>query len=550
MTSDNNDLLRKIGNKGRKFYVESIHESERCLSAAFSVRTHEGSIFEMSSTIDSRQFDFDDQITNALAYRRALASLRQKDQLLGTIQPSETWNSVQAHKIEPTQALAMNGTTELTTVTSDRDTTTSFEKSSASVTDIFETASTLQSLKSIHTTYDASDTQRKDGVGADISSTECSLRLFASDQSRDQQTTENDLGSEKIDQDTFLGIPYSLTPAPPSYLCSKLEIKTESNSGTSNDPIVSDPGDPAIQHNMPVLQNALLQIEKLATTVPPVARNPWDDFRNRIPRRKAAIGSQVSHERAGDSSLTIKDPLQTSDNVRKLKFVMLGDSFSGKTYALMKYLRGDTYGISYAPTVYGNYTSDLRVDDQRYQINWTDTPGQESYDNLRSQAYTGCHVALLVFAIDCPDSFANIKEKWAREIYHHQPLVPKILVGCKSDLRYNLKTIEDLGGIWQEPVAKEQAEAFASCLGHEIKDLSPQIECSSQMRYMECSSLTGEGIEELFEEAARLAICYANDCANTHALKSTKKRKRLSELFRRSQAQLVMPMQEQARSVS
>jgi small GTP-binding protein len=448
MISANNDLLQKIADKGRKFSVESIHESERCISTAFSLHQAEDSIFEMSSTIDSRHFDFDDQITNAQAYRRALASLRQKDHLLGAVQTSETWETVPRHKVETTQALQANSEPEITTQNSERH-AAGLKRSISLVTSLVETGKRPNFTESIERIVDASGNTLENNLVADLST----------------------------------------------------EERSESH----------------------VLGEYLLQIYGAT---------------KRVPTEKNTIGSCSSRTLTVDSNITVGDGLQTSEDVRKLKFVMLGDSYSGKTYAMMKYMRGDTYGIPSAPTVGEEYTSDLWVDGRQYQIQWIDTPGQENYDSVRTLAYAGCHVAILVFAIDSPDSFANIKEKWAREIFQHQPLIPKILVGCKSDLRSHSNTIEKLANISQKLVAKEDAEAFASCLGYDIKDLCTQAICNVQMKYMECSAFTGEGIVELFEEAARLAVISSINRFTIDAalMLTNKKRKRLSDLFRRSQA--------------
>jgi Ras homolog gene family, member A len=200
-----------------------------------------------------------------------------------------------------------------------------------------------------------------------------------------------------------------------------------------------------------------------------------------------------------------------------------GDGACGKTYAVMKYLRGHTSGIPYAPTVWASYTSDIKVDGYHCQVSWEDTTGQEDYDRLRPLFYPNCDVALLFFAIDSPDSLDNIQEKWAPEIYHFLSYIPKILVGCKTDLRYDPKTIEELANTSQKPVSRQQAEEVARLLGvgrRSSKFFQPQ------MQYMECSSFTGEGVKEIFEKAARLGIQYTSKKTET-------KPRRMSELFRR-----------------
>ena len=64
-----------------------------------------------------------------------------------------------------------------------------------------------------------------------------------------------------------------------------------------------------------------------------------------------------------------------------------------------------------------------------------DTAGQEDYDRLRPLSYPDTDVVLMCFALNNPDSFDNILEKWTPEVKHYCPHIPVILVGCKRDLR-------------------------------------------------------------------------------------------------------------------
>jgi Ras family protein A len=49
-----------------------------------------------------------------------------------------------------------------------------------------------------------------------------------------------------------------------------------------------------------------------------------------------------------------------------------------------------------------------------------------------------------------------IPQQWCSEVHHFCPDVPKILVGCKKDLRFDQKTIEELRKTSQAPVTPEQ----------------------------------------------------------------------------------------------
>lgn len=58
--------------------------------------------------------------------------------------------------------------------------------------------------------------------------------------------------------------------------------------------------------------------------------------------------------------------------------------------------------------------TDCRVDGRSVQLALWDTAGQEDYERLRPLAYSKAHVILIGFAVDTPDSLANVKHKVRR----------------------------------------------------------------------------------------------------------------------------------------
>jgi len=81
--------------------------------------------------------------------------------------------------------------------------------------------------------------------------------------------------------------------------------------------------------------------------------------------------------------------------------------------------------------------------------------------------------------------------QWHIEIAHFLPNVPIILVGLKSDLRDERRCRELLQTQGLTPVTYEKGRETAT-----------EIEAV----YMECSSKTGEGGEEIFNSAIVLAV--------------------------------------------
>jgi GTPase SAR1 family protein len=66
------------------------------------------------------------------------------------------------------------------------------------------------------------------------------------------------------------------------------------------------------------------------------------------------------------------------------------------------------------------------------------------------------------------------------------------LVGCKKDLRFDNKTIEELHKTSQKPVTMEQGEEVKKRIG--------------AVKYIECSAKNGDGVREVFEHATRAAL--------------------------------------------
>ncbi len=142
--------------------------------------------------------------------------------------------------------------------------------------------------------------------------------------------------------------------------------------------------------------------------------------------------------------------------------------------------------------MFENYVADVEVDERRVELALWDTAGQEDYDRLRPLSYPDSNVILICFAVDLPDSLDNVQEKWISEVLHFCQSVPIILVGCKSDLRNDPATIEELRKTSQTPVSSADGQAVADKIG--------------AIKYLECSAKTGEGVREVFEQATRAAL--------------------------------------------
>jgi len=177
-------------------------------------------------------------------------------------------------------------------------------------------------------------------------------------------------------------------------------------------------------------------------------------------------------------------------NVRK-KLVIIGDGACGKTCLLIVFSK-DEFPEVYVPTVFENYVADIEVDNKQVELALWDTAGQEDYDRLRPLSYPDTNVILMCFSIDSPDSLENIPEKWVPEVKHFCPNIPIVLVGNKKDLRNDEQVIKDLQRNRQKPVSYAEGQAMAEKINAKA--------------YIECSSLTKEGVREVFESATKCAL--------------------------------------------
>lgn len=197
----------------------------------------------------------------------------------------------------------------------------------------------------------------------------------------------------------------------------------------------------------------------------------------------------------------IKDKIMSQ---KVVNCTVIGDGMVGKTSLALAFVNKQPPGDAYVATVFDNYAGTVSVHGEQYTVSIFDSPGQHDYEDVRAFSYRDSEVIIVCYSVNDADSLQNIKDVWIQEAKSHvKRKKPIILIGCQSDVR--LKRRHSSGDSY---VTLEEGEAFAKEIGADA--------------YLECSSLTMDGVSEVFSSVVNLA------------LKNRKKKSRIfSRLLRR-----------------
>ena len=181
--------------------------------------------------------------------------------------------------------------------------------------------------------------------------------------------------------------------------------------------------------------------------------------------------------------------------------MVVGDGAVGKTSLLAHFTIGHAPS-HYLPAVFEHYAVDVRIDRRAMQLQIQDTAAQPGYNQKRCLSYVGSDVVLVAFSIDRPESLVHARHNWSLEAREMNPGVPIILIGLKKDLRDNPGSIEDMRS--KGLTYATAAEGWETAKG-----------CGANC-YLECSNLTGEGVDDVFEVAARATLPSSDKKPNTN----------------------------------
>lgn len=198
-----------------------------------------------------------------------------------------------------------------------------------------------------------------------------------------------------------------------------------------------------------------------------------------------------------------------------VKCVVVGDTAVGKTRlicarACNKQLSLSQLLSTHVPTVwaidqYRIYKDVLErswevVDGVSVSLRLWDTFGDHEKD--RRFAYGRSDVVLLCFSINNPISLKNCRLMWYPEIRRFCPNTPVMLVGCKNDLRFMYRDETYLSHFRDRSPFVRVTRKSDLVMPDEARDVAREL----GVYYYETSVLTNHGVNEVFENAIRLAL--------------------------------------------
>jgi small GTP-binding protein len=161
------------------------------------------------------------------------------------------------------------------------------------------------------------------------------------------------------------------------------------------------------------------------------------------------------------------------------RLVVLGDGGVGKTCIIIRFVR-DMFFEGYTPTLEAHYEATIKLaNGDSLPIAITDTAGQEDFVSLRDLCMKEGDLFLVVYSVTEFKSLRFADELLDRIKTLQDGAVSFVLAGNKCDLER------------ERQVARADAQAVADKHG---------------AKFIECSAVTKQGINDIFLEIARLWI--------------------------------------------
>ena len=179
-----------------------------------------------------------------------------------------------------------------------------------------------------------------------------------------------------------------------------------------------------------------------------------------------------------DDSNSSKNEDESEKSYLTFKIIVIGNSGVGKSSLLGRAYK-NIFNAEYKTTIGFEFiTFTEKIGEKNIKLHIWDTCGQETYKSLISNFYRNSSLAMLIYSIDCKESFNDII-KWIKEIkLQSNPDIKLFLIGNKADL------------VNKREVSFEEGEKFK--------------EENEIIFFQETSAKTGINAKEIFHEAAKI----------------------------------------------
>lgn len=380
---DNQDLLQGIAKVAKRFYVESEYDP-----SIAEVSNDFDQNIEIDSVITSTRFAFDAEILASKRYQRTLDYLHRIELRQAELNDLKTvaGGNVDQSRIATSNANATrsapgSANSRTTTETHPQSDPTKSSTSLPGNTDGQSTtsASTLAILPEI--SVGAWDLQ-KDVLSDDVSSrsgTESSIANTV-----DKSIEAGTKNHRRTPSDS---IPYFTAISKPDIEGVRRSKSAGSDSNVRPRLSVSP------RANQPQMRSNYLN-----PTVAPAEHRP---LRPSVEWLDSTFDTTWAQEGVGNTYL--------SRTLTHKEVVFVGDSCAGITSAITRAVE-KTWMTAYQPTVLDEYSLDVNLNGARFNLRLWDTSG-EHHDQLRLLSYANAHLVVIGYAIDSPDSLANVREK-------------------------------------------------------------------------------------------------------------------------------------------